>query len=58
MPAKSYICNICGYVYNPRKGDKIHGVPKDTAFSKLRGWRCPECGVGKSEFKVKLEEDR
>ncbi len=50
---EKYICNICGYVYDPEVGDPENGVPAGTAFMDLPDdWCCPECGVGKDEFEV------
>ncbi len=46
-----YRCTVCGYVYDPAKGDSDHGYPAGTKFADLPdSWTCPECGVGKSEF--------
>jgi rubredoxin len=48
---KKYVCNTCGYVYDPAKGDPENGVPAGTPFEKLPDtWVCPECGVSKDEF--------
>ncbi len=48
---KSYVCNACGYVYNPAEGDPDHGVAPGTPFDKVPAdWVCPLCGVGKEEF--------
>lgn len=44
-------CTICGYVYDPREGDKGSGVTPGTAFEDLPDdWVCPECGAGKEVF--------
>ena len=46
-----YVCNVCGYVYDPKVGDVEHGIVPGTAFEDLPGdWCCPDCGVGKGEF--------
>ena len=46
-----FVCDVCGYVYDPKVGDPDHGVPAGTAFEDIpAGWVCPDCGVGKSEF--------
>ena len=46
-----YVCNVCGYVYDPKNGDPDHGVPAGTSFDSLPAdWVCPECSVGKDEF--------
>ncbi|HAI20737.1 MAG TPA: rubredoxin [Clostridiales bacterium UBA8153] len=46
-----YVCNICGYVYDPADGDPDAGVPAGTSFAQLpAGWVCPLCGVPKEDF--------
>ncbi len=48
---KKYRCTICGYVYDPEKGDPDGNIPAGTPFEKLPdGWVCPVCGAGKEEF--------
>ena len=48
---KKYVCNICGYVYDPEVGDPDSGVAPGTAFEDIPAdWVCPYCGVGKDEF--------
>ena len=47
-----YICEICGYIYDPAKGDPTQGIPPGTPFSKLPAdWKCPTCGADKTMFK-------
>ena len=47
-----YVCEVCGYVYDPEKGDSTSGIAPGTAFEDLpEDWTCPECGVGKEHFK-------
>ena len=46
-----WICNACGYVYDPARGDPDGGVEPGTSFEDLPDdWVCPDCGVGKDEF--------
>jgi flavin reductase (DIM6/NTAB) family NADH-FMN oxidoreductase RutF/rubredoxin len=46
-----YKCSVCGYVYDPAKGDPESNVPPGTPFEKLpNDWVCPVCGAAKSEF--------
>ena len=46
-----YVCDVCGWEYDPAKGDPEHGVGPETAFENLPDdWVCPECGVGKENF--------
>lgn len=48
---KSYICNVCGFEYNPEIGLPNQGIKPGTAFEDLPDdFVCPVCGVGKSEF--------
>ena len=46
-----YVCNVCGYVYDPAAGDPANGIAPGTSFEALPdSWVCPDCGVGKSDF--------
>ncbi len=46
-----YKCTVCGYIYDPGKGDPDHGVPAGTSFQDLSSdWICPVCGASKDEF--------
>ena len=48
---KKYRCTVCGYIYDPEKGDPDGGIEPDTAFEDIPDdWVCPVCGVGKEEF--------
>lgn len=48
---KSYICDVCGYIYDPAVGDEDNGVPAGTPWEKVpEDWVCPLCGVGKDSF--------
>ncbi len=47
----TYVCTVCGYVYDPAKGDPENGVVPGTPFASLpEGWTCPECGAGQDAF--------
>ena len=44
-------CTVCGYIYDPAKGDPDHGVRAGTRFEDVPAdWVCPECGAGKDMF--------
>jgi rubredoxin len=46
-----YVCQPCGYVYDPSFGDPEDGIAAGTAFEELPDdWTCPKCGVGKDQF--------
>ena len=48
---QKYVCDICGYVYDPEKGDPDNGINPGTAFEDLPDdWVCPLCGVDKEDF--------
>ncbi|MDO9044364.1 MAG: rubredoxin [Methanobacteriaceae archaeon] len=47
-----YICEMCGYIYDPENGDPGSGVEAGTSFEDIPDdWACPICGVGKDQFK-------
>ena len=53
---KKYVCEPCGYVYDPELGDPDSGVQPGTAFEDIpEDWVCPWCGLGKDVF-VEAEE--
>jgi rubredoxin len=44
-------CGVCGYVYDPEKGDAENGIKPGTAFEDLPAdWACPVCGAAKDQF--------
>ena len=46
-----YVCDICGYVYDPEIGDPENGVAPGTPWEEVpEDWTCPLCGVGKDQF--------
>ncbi len=48
-----YICEVCGWIYDPAKGDREGNIPPGVPFPDLPdSWVCPECGVGKTEFRA------
>ena len=53
---KKYVCEACGYIYDPAVGDDVGGIAPGTAFEDLpEDWECPECGVDKSLFSEKAD---
>lgn len=48
-----YRCTVCGYIYDPGKGDPDGGIEPGTPFKDIPDdWVCPVCGVGKDQFEV------
>ena len=47
-----YECTVCGYVYDPEKGDPDSDIKPGTPFKELpEDWTCPICGAKKDAFK-------
>ena len=48
---RTYVCSICGYVYDEAKGSPDTGVAAGTRWADLsEAWVCPLCGASKAEF--------
>ena len=48
---KKYVCDTCGWIYDPAVGDPENGIAPGTAFEDLPDdFTCPLCGVGKGDF--------
>ena len=46
-----YVCDMCGYIYDPAEGDPDNGVAPGTPWEKVpEDWVCPLCGVSKDQF--------
>jgi len=44
-------CLVCGYVYDPAKGDPDNDIEPGTPFEALPDdWVCPDCGATKDMF--------
>jgi rubredoxin/flavin reductase (DIM6/NTAB) family NADH-FMN oxidoreductase RutF len=47
-----YKCEVCGYIYDPEKGDPDGGIKPGTKFADIPDdWTCPVCGAEKNQFK-------
>ena len=48
---KSWVCLICGWIYNEEDGLPEEGIAAGTRFADIPDtWRCPLCDVGKDDF--------
>lgn len=46
-----YQCTICGYIYEPEKGDPEGGIAPGTPFENIPdNWTCPICAASKDQF--------
>ena len=51
LAMQKYECQLCGYIYDPAKGDEENGIKAGTPFEKLpEDWECPLCGASKDDF--------
>lgn len=54
MNNEIWICDVCGYEYDPVTGDADTGIAPGTPFENLpANWTCPLCGADKGEFSLK-----
>ena len=50
---KSYMCVICGYVYNEADGVPEEGIAPGTKWEDVPpNWVCPDCGARKEDFEM------
>jgi rubredoxin len=50
---KTYMCVICGFVYEEEKGLPDQGIAPGTKWADVpMNWKCPECGAGKEDFEM------
>jgi rubredoxin len=51
-----WMCESCGFIYDPAEGDLDGGIPAGTAFEDIpETWFCPVCGARKQDF-TRFEE--
>jgi len=50
---KTYVCTICGYIYDEALGDPEHGIAAGTKLADVPAdWSCPDCGLAKADFEM------
>jgi len=50
---KTYMCLICGFVYDEEQGEPEAGIAPGTRWADIPlSWRCPNCGAGKEDFQM------
>jgi rubredoxin len=51
MKMAKYVCQVCGWIYDPAVGDPDGGIKPGTPFESIPDdWVCPMCGAEKSQF--------
>ena len=52
-PFKSWMCLICGWIYDEQAGDEESGIAPGTRWEDVpMNWTCPECGARKDDFEM------
>ena len=50
---KTYVCIVCGFVYDETLGRPEEGIAPGTRWEQVPdSWSCPECGAAKSDFEL------
>lgn len=50
---KTWMCLICGWIYDEAAGDPEHGIAAGTPWADVpMNWTCPECGARKEDFEM------
>lgn len=50
---KTWMCLICGWMYDEAVGAPDHGIPAGTLWVNVpMNWTCPECGARKEDFEM------
>ena len=50
---KTWMCLICGWIYDEAAGDVEHGLAPGTRWTDVPiNWTCPECGARKEDFEM------
>ena len=49
--SQKWICESCGFIYDPAVGDPDGGIAPGTGFEQIADdWFCPVCGARKKDF--------
>jgi rubredoxin len=52
-PFQSWICIVCGWVYDEQLGFEQGGLLPQTRWENVPpDWGCPDCGVSKHDFEM------
>jgi rubredoxin len=53
VESKTWMCLICGWIYDENEGDAAHGLASGTSWEQVpMNWTCPECGARKEDFEM------
>lgn len=53
MNDRTWMCLLCGFIYDEAQGRPEEGIPPGTAWKDVPpNWTCPECGARKEDFEM------
>lgn len=53
MEYRTWMCVVCGFVYDEAAGLPAEGIPPGTRWKDVPpNWTCPECGARKEDFEM------
>lgn len=53
MNNKTWMCLICGWLYDEAAGVPEDGIAPGTPWAEVpMSWTCPECGARKDDFEM------
>ena len=53
MEYQTWMCLLCGYLYDEARGSPDEGIPAGTRWEDVPpNWTCPECGARKEDFEL------
>jgi rubredoxin len=55
---KKYVCEICGWIYDPEEGVPEQDIEPGTRWADVPDdFTCPDCGASKEDFSPYEEEE-
>jgi rubredoxin len=52
---RKWECIVCGFIYDEANGLPEEGIAAGTRWEDIpEDWACPECGIAKADFEMKL----
>lgn len=52
-PYRTYMCLVCGFLYDEAKGLPEEGIPPGTRWKDVpEDWVCPDCKARKEDFEL------
>lgn len=53
MNTNTWMCLICGWLYDEAAGAPEHNIAPGTPWAQVpMNWTCPECGARKEDFEM------